>query len=526
MARFSRRLFAHRGGALTLAAVTLPLFAYHAQKFPEKLVVPLPQSQAILPLAQCTGPVSARTCGALSSERCHAFTKLQVVVRMAELGLWLTPLVLCFPLYWLSLNIEHLSSLQAWYERLTFLILQANGPVWIKLGQWVSSRPDLFPSGLVNRLESLQHAVQSVGRPDGDKVEALLQRSYPNLIPNDSISCIDHLGSGSIADVFKISTRDGRHYAFKVLRQGIASKIALDLLIIRAVLYILPKSVPLSQHMAWVDSLLTSQTNLENERQNIERFARNFERSQSIHFPKTFAPTDCSTEVLLESFEDGLLLSDFLKLFVSEDLRKAIALQGTKAYMQMVLKDNFVHADLHPGNVIVRLKPKRSLFRTVLPAYSKEEISSVTAEGTHVPELVILDSGLAVGNLSNSDFVTLKSIVKAIVMFDGANLGRILLANCSKPMEVWDPNGLIQTLDAFFTEFERKVWFENQGSYPTFKDFNDHSLLKSAINLFSKHNVSMPIQFYSLMVSSMLAEGLARSLNDSTDIYTFALEAL
>lgn len=98
---------------------------------------------------------------------------------------------------------------------------------------------------------------------------------------------------------------------------------------------------------------LKEQLDLQVEAQHLDRFGKNFRSWRNLSFPAPVYPL-VAPSVLVETFEEGRLISTY----VDKPTNKysiQLANIGLSCYLQMLLKDNFVHADLHPGNILVRL---------------------------------------------------------------------------------------------------------------------------------------------------------------------------
>lgn len=155
---------------------------------------------------------------------------------------------------------------------------------------------------------------------------------------------------------------------------------------------------------------MLSQLSFLHEANHLNQFRNNFRDSQHIVFPEPF--TQLTTEsVLVESFEPGDSISKYLNS--PHPWNKYIAKEGLQAYLKMMLIDYFVHADLHPGNILVRPTPNENY-----------------------PTLVILDVGLVTA-FSSVDAQHFVELFKAIVEGNGA-YGAELMAKHSKEPTKFD----------------------------------------------------------------------------------------
>ena len=97
-----------------------------------------------------------------------------------------------------------------------------------------------------------------------------------------------------------------------------------------------------------------NQADLSFEAKNLEIFQSKFKDSRNVIFPRVLRPY-VSKSVIVETFEEGVSLSDFMKLERTREHRVAANL-GLKAFYKMLIYDNFIHADLHSGNILVKIK--------------------------------------------------------------------------------------------------------------------------------------------------------------------------
>jgi aarF domain-containing kinase len=163
---------------------------------------------------------------------------------------------------------------------------------------------------------------------------------------------------------------------------------------------------------------LFEQTDLELEAQHLCTFRENFRGNRRISFPKALYPY-CTSEVLVESFEPGKSIQEYVDIRRGIPFRKTIPVQGLNVLMQMMLKDNLIHADLHPGNVLVRLE-EPSLAARLWDLVWGAPLSSP------VPNIVLLDVGMA-AEMLQEDRSTLGKLFLGTVELDGPMVGEATL---------------------------------------------------------------------------------------------------
>lgn len=236
------------------------------------------------------------------------------------------------------------------------LVLEELGPTFIKLGQILSTRPDLLPEDYINQLSKLQDLAPSVPfreirREIEDEFETTL---------GDIFSRIDEtpLAAASIAQVHRATLKDGSSVAVKVRRPGIRRIIETDLDILNTLAQLIDKHLP---SLAIYDpcgiarefrQTLTREMDFRREGMTIERFAENFKGDETVMVPQVHWDYTCA-RVLVLDYVDGIKVSDLDKLTALGYDLKQIARNGSNALIRQVLEFGLFHADPHPGNIFI-----------------------------------------------------------------------------------------------------------------------------------------------------------------------------
>jgi ubiquinone biosynthesis protein len=279
-------------------------------------------------------------------------------LRFAGRGLWVALLFTFHGLVWLIGWIGLLVALrgkatrQHWFAtRLTQLLIDL-GATFVKVGQIMSTRPDLFPPHVIAALTRLQ---DDVGAFSVHHVERTFVEDFGKP-PSEIFTTFDRtpIASASVAQVHRATLADGREVAVKVRRPRIEQIVAFDLGVMRAVAGVM-SLIPSVRLLAPVESVdefgraIRMQIDLTIEAGNNQRFHANFAGNPDVEFP-TLVPALCSARVLTMGFVRGE------KVLVAGK-RSAdpgrLARIGFRTLLQMVFDDGFVHADLHPGNLLV-----------------------------------------------------------------------------------------------------------------------------------------------------------------------------
>jgi ubiquinone biosynthesis protein len=228
------------------------------------------------------------------------------------------------------------------------------GPTFIKLGQVMSSRPDLIGSRTAQPLARLRDHVRPM--PAGTVigiVEAIYQAPLDQLFVQFTP---EPVASGSIAQVHTAVTRAGQRIAVKVQRPGLKAQMARDFVILRWVGGILERlpgfgNVPFRDLFRELNLAITAQTDFEREAQSNQKFQQNLENRRYVKIPR-LVPELCNHAIVTMEYVSDLIPVDAIRL--DKSMRRTIAKAGLEAFYQMIFIDGFVHADLHPGNVFFR----------------------------------------------------------------------------------------------------------------------------------------------------------------------------
>ena len=414
------------------------------------------------------------------------------------------PLLIAWPLY------RRLGYTDLWWQWCV-QSFESSGALLIKLAQWSSSRPDLFGAHSCKRFEHLQdatrphawhHTVDSLDRMFGPG-----WREDLRLEPTP-------IGSGCIAQVYRGQLRcsagnkrggtgtgtgtgasgsgggggaaeEWMPVAVKVVHPHVAERIAVDMDLLCGAGWLLER-LP---KVRWLNptgmisefaGLLLKQLDLSIEAKNLETFLRHFPRETYhgvLDFPEPQRPY-VSRDVLVETFIDGQAFLDWGKSpRVSEEEHQRVCGQGIDAVIKMIFIDNFVHGDLHPGNILV------------------------TKDGC----LGFLDAGIAV-SYSDAVHEHLIDVLSAFIRYDGYEGGRLMAERSTA--EAADQTRVrgapVRDLDAFCVKIQKMV--EMARDEPSFFD-----KLGECITIICQaacdHHVKMQSGFISIALSVKIVEG-------------------
>jgi ubiquinone biosynthesis protein len=276
--------------------------------------------------------------------------------------------------------------------------LEDLGPSFIKLGQVLATRVDVFPAEWITEFERLQSEVPPVpfAELEGELTNALGQPPREIFVDLDPIP----VGSASIAQVHRARLASGEQIILKIRRPGIVAKIEADLRILRQLAKLVELEFPETrryQPTSMVDEFARSlmrELDLAIEARNVDRFRQHFTDEPSIVIPKIYWQWTSSI-LNVQSFIDGIPGNNLPAVDAAGLDRRQLASDGADAVLKMILIDGYFHADPHPGNVFY-LRDGRIAFIDFgmvgrLPHYRRDEIVDLLASLARRDERGILD---------------------------------------------------------------------------------------------------------------------------------------
>ena len=236
------------------------------------------------------------------------------------------------------------------------LMLQELGTTFIKLGQLLSTRPDIVGEKIANELANLQDDNPAISY---DQVKAIVERKLDGNIDElfEDFSH-EHLATASIGQVHEAHLITGERVAVKVQKEGITDKIDLDLRIMKYIANRADKwnsglrKLNLPGIMEEFDRSIHKEIDYNNEYMNMQRIEMNFVDNPEVHIPATY-PQYCTSKVLTMEFIDGTKLNDVYESDGEEFDKKRLAKNVVDSYLQQLFIDGFFHGDPHPGNIMI-----------------------------------------------------------------------------------------------------------------------------------------------------------------------------
>ena len=358
------------------------------------------------------------------------------------------------------------------------------GPTFVKFGQVLSTRSDIFPEGILSELQRLQDTASPM--PAG-RAQALIETELG--APVDKIfSSFDPvpLGSASIGQVHRAVLMGGEVVAVKVQRPEAPRRVAGDLELMREFAAFVDRRfarrilVDVRGLVAEFEGVVRRELDYTAEAQNARRFAANFAGSPVI-IPAIYEEFSTS-KVLTMEFVVGTRFRDIRPLLMAPSERRRVASMGADAIFKMAFEDGFFHGDPHPSNLLL------------------------TPDG----DLALLDFGM-VGFMSRGDIEALSRLFIAVIQRDASAALRGL-------------EGLgVRYATEVRGELVRELReFLNKYSGLSVGEVTLGQALSELISLARRYRMRVPPVFPLLTKALVTAEGLARSIDPTINVYEVA----
>ncbi|AJI82674.1 putative ubiquinone biosynthesis protein UbiB [Yersinia enterocolitica] len=374
-------------------------------------------------------------------------------------------------------------------ERLR-LALQELGPVWIKFGQMMSTRRDLFPPAIADQLALLQDRVAPF---DG----ALARKHIEIAMGGPLETWFDDfeqeaLASASIAQVHTARLKEnGQEVVLKVIRPDILPIIKADVRLMYRLAGWVPKLLPDGRRLRprevvrEYEKTLLDELNLLREAANAIQLRRNFEDSPMLYIPEVYSDY-CRESVLVMERIYGIPVSDIAALEDQGTNMKLLAERGVQVFFTQVFRDSFFHADMHPGNIFV------------------------SYEHPHDPLYIGIDCGI-VGSLNKADK---RYLAENFIAFFNRDYRRVAELHVDSGWVPRDTN-----VEDF--EFAIRTVCEPIFEKPLAEISFGHVLL-NLFNTARRFNMEVQPQLVLLQKTLLYVEGLGRQLYPQLDLWTTA----
>ncbi len=240
-------------------------------------------------------------------------------------------------------------------ERLR-VAMQKLGPVFVKFGQLLSTRKDMFPDDITNELAYLQDRVEPFA---GSLAQKIIEQSLG--APIEELFAefeVEPLASASIAQVHGALLKTGEDVVVKLLRPNVEQSITRDLDLLEGLAQIIhdnyreARRMRLPEVVADYRKTIFDELDLRREAANAAQLKRNFENSPDLFVPKVYWDFSRDNLMIMERIY-GVPVADIEALKAAGVDMKRLAAKGVEVFFTQVFRDNFFHADMHPGNIFV-----------------------------------------------------------------------------------------------------------------------------------------------------------------------------
>ncbi|KAJ5708060.1 hypothetical protein N7488_007861 [Penicillium malachiteum] len=530
----------------------------------------------------------SRICESLSvAFYCYIHDPIATGLRFLHLFVIFMPVIVTVPAIWLGRTIGNKNGARSgtlWWYRFLVKAMERAGPAFIKLGQWAASRTDIFPPEMCTIMSSLHSNAPAHSLRDTKRI---IRKAFNDLPFEEIFSEFQEepLGVGAIAQVYKAKLKPSlatssqelghepitlgekmrknvdvlvknspqrvpsSYVAIKVLHPRVEKMIRRDLRIMSFFASLI-NAIPTMNWLSFPDEvqqfgeMMKLQLDMRIEGTNLVMFREKFKTRTTAWFPYPYL--DYTTrEVLVEEFAQGIPLATFLDIGGGVYQRE-IANEGLDAFLHMLLIDNFVHADLHPGNIMVRFyqpgeldlslgKDSRaheaptsaevdvteSVLARLRPHMDNQQdwdtaLAQLNKEG-YRPQLIFIDTGL-VTELNDTNRRNFLDLFRAIAEFDGYRAGQLMVERCRTPEQVLDPETFALKMQHLVLSIKTRTF--------ALGNIKIGDVLSEVLTMVRGHHVRFEGDFVNVVISCLLLEGIGRSLNPDLDLFKSALPIL
>jgi ubiquinone biosynthesis protein len=352
------------------------------------------------------------------------------------------------------------------------MVLTDLGPTFIKLGQILSTRPDLIGVSLANELQLLlvnvppdpPHVVRAT-------IEAELGQPIEELFAEFEETAV---ASASIGQVHRARLMTGEQVAVKVQRAGIDQKVRVDLDILGALALMAEMLPDLTNYrpkalVAEFQRMLRRELDFGREERNLMQFGRDFAETPGVRIPGVYSEL-CTPRVLTMDWIEGTSLCFPQQLRAMELDLDDVASRGSELYLQMIFTNGFYHADPHPGNIVVQ------------------------DNGT----IGLLDFGM-VGRIDEPLREEIENMLLALAGQDTVQLTRIIMQLGETPHD----------LDEAALRCDMADFVSHYGSQPL-AEFNLSGALTEMIEIIRRYRIMLPASIGMLLKTMIVLEGTGK----------------
>ncbi|MDP9190908.1 MAG: AarF/UbiB family protein [Acidobacteriota bacterium] len=370
--------------------------------------------------------------------------------------------------------------------------LKSMGPVYVKFGQLLSTRPDIVPQEYIDSLESLQDSLDPFSFAD---VERILEEDLGVRISK----AFDHfeatpIAAASLGQVHRATLRhagsepgDLRDVVVKVQRPNVSEQVHHDLEVFTEIATELEKHTEIGRKMNLVAAIeqarmvMFSELNYLQEARNTETLRRNL-----ADFPQLYIPAVVhdftSPRVLTTELVRGHKVSKLTPLALIDGDYAELASVLTKAYLKQICVDGIWHSDPHPGNVFLRENPQDG-----------------------APQIVLLDFGM-VSRISHEFQDEVIKLLLAISSNRGSEVADTCIRLC-EVLERFDPTKFTREISSLVAAVQDA----------SAKDINTGQLIFTVIGVANANDLKAPAELTMLAKTLLHLDGITRKLDPGYD---------
>ena len=354
------------------------------------------------------------------------------------------------------------------------------GPTFVKLGQILSTRVDIFDAEWIEEFEKLQSNVAPIPVASIDElIESYLGRPMGEVFRSfDSVP----VGSASIAQVHKAVLSDGETVAVKIKRPDIEPVIQADLRILTHLAGLIESEIPEVRRYQPVQMVqyfarsLAKETDLSVELRYMQRFGQTFDSDPSVRIPRVY-PDISNRQILVQEHIGDTLLKDIRIETLDAPMRTQLAASITDTLFTMILQQGFFHADPHPGNIFIG------------------------SDG----RITLIDFGL-VGHLSSTRRREIVDLINALTRKDQFTM-QYVLSNWAQG-DLPDENLLGADVLEMLLNYE----------HTPVRDLRISQVINDITQIMRNHGLTLPGDLVMLFKTLITLEGVAKRLDGQTEL--------
>ena len=367
--------------------------------------------------------------------------------------------------------------------------LETAGPIFVKFGQLLSTRPDFLDEEIIQELQRFQNNLKPFSSKEAmEIIEKDLGRPIDELFADfNSLP----LAAASIAQVHEATLKSGEEVVVKVVRPNLEKKIKDDISILKMLGKVAntfdadARRLQLLEMIREYEYVIKSEVDLKKEAGNTIQTAKFFEDSNLLYIPKVYLEYSASKTLTLEKIK-GIPVTDIKTLEEKEVDLKKLSERGVSIFFKQLFDDNFFHADMHPGNIFVN------------------------AENPKDPTYIAVDYAIC-GSLSEKEQLLIGKMLADMFSRNYAGVAKTMInaswvSSSTKPIEL---EVTIRT--AIDPIFERP-----------FSEINFGEMLLFLFEETRSYELSLPASLLLLHKTLINIEGLGRQIYPDLDLWTTA----